>query len=74
MPTYKQRRIDLDPICQADGTWQCSYTIIEFRQTCWGCQDGHLDGTYSTRDNDHEELLIAQSLHGGPSFQGGVEE
>ncbi|UVT16052.1 MAG: hypothetical protein H8K04_00340 [Nitrospira sp.] len=49
MLKYKRRRIKLDPICQTDGTWQCSYTIIEFRQSCYGCQEGHVDGTFSSR-------------------------
>ncbi|MDK2742412.1 MAG: hypothetical protein NDI90_05815 [Nitrospira sp. BO4] len=48
MPTYKQRRIELTPICQADGTWQCSYAIIEFKQACWRCQEGQLESTFSS--------------------------
>ncbi|UVT17294.1 MAG: hypothetical protein H8K04_07055 [Nitrospira sp.] len=49
MPKYKKRQIDLNPFCQTDGTWQCSYTILEFGQSCWGCQEGHVDGTFSSR-------------------------
>lgn len=49
MSYYKHRRIDLAPVRQADGTWHCSYIIFEFRQTCWGCQTGSLDGSFSSR-------------------------
>lgn len=49
MEYYKQRRIDVAPVRQANGTWHCPYMIIESRQTCWGCQTGCLDGNFSSR-------------------------
>ncbi len=49
MEYYKQRRIDVAPIRQANGTWHCPYMIIESRQTCWGCQTGCPNGTFSSR-------------------------
>jgi len=49
MLKYKQRKIDVAPVRQADGTWHCSYIIFEFRQTCWGCQTGSPDGSFSSR-------------------------
>lgn len=50
MPNYKQRRIELLPKRQDDGTWQCPYRIIEFRQTCWGYYNGCPDGVFLSRE------------------------
>ncbi|MGZ8375259.1 MAG: hypothetical protein ACXW4A_10125, partial [Nitrospira sp.] len=43
MPYYKHCKIELTPK-RHDGTWNCPYRIIEFRQTSWvyykGCAEG----------------------------------
>ena len=49
MPDYKKRRIELIPKRRTDGTWQCPYTIIEFRPTCWAYHKGCPDGTFTSR-------------------------
>lgn len=49
MPYYKQRKIEITPKRQADGTWQCSYRIIEFHSTCWRFQTGTPDGSFLSR-------------------------
>jgi len=55
MPDYKHRRINLAPKRQGDGTWQCPYTIIEFRSTCWAYRKGCPDALFPS----HEEAAAA---------------
>lgn len=56
MPEYKHRRIELIPRRHANGTWQCPYTIIEFRPTCWAYHKGCPDGNFPSR---HEAAMAA---------------
>jgi hypothetical protein len=49
MPYYKRRKIEITPKRQADGTWQCSYRIIEFHSTCWRFQTGSPDSSFLSR-------------------------
>ncbi len=49
MPDYKNRKIKLAPKKRANGLWQCSYTIIEFRPTGWAYQKGCPDGSFTSR-------------------------
>lgn len=49
MPDYKKRRIELTLRRQPNGTWQCPYTIIEFRPACWAYHNGCLDGSFPSR-------------------------
>jgi hypothetical protein len=49
MPDYKKRRIELIPKRRTDWTWQCPYTIIEFRPTCWAYHKGCPDGGFTSR-------------------------
>ena len=49
MPNYKKHRIELIPRRQADWTWQCLYTIIEFRPTCWAYHEGCPDRSFTSR-------------------------
>ena len=56
MPEYKQRRIELIPRRHANGTWQCPYTIIEFRPTCWAYHNGCPEGSFPSR---HEAAMAA---------------
>jgi hypothetical protein len=51
MPYYKHRKIELTPRRQADGTWDCPYRIIEFRQTCWAYHQGRPDGLFASRED-----------------------
>ena len=46
MPDYKKRRIELSPRRHVDCTWHCSYTIIEFRPTCWAYHKGCHAGSF----------------------------
>ncbi|MDI3461895.1 MAG: hypothetical protein OJF50_000716 [Nitrospira sp.] len=47
---YKQRKIEVTPQRQADGTWKCSYRIIEFHATCWRFCTGALEGCFASRE------------------------
>ncbi len=51
MPDYKQHKIELTPKRQPDGTWQCSYRIIEFRSTCWRFHTGSPDVCFVSRES-----------------------
>ena len=57
MPDYKQRKIEITPKRQADGTWQCSYRIIEFHSTCWRFHTGCPDGCFASR-----EMVVAAAV------------
>jgi hypothetical protein len=50
MLDYKQRKIEVTPKRQADGTWQGSYRIIEFHSTCWRFCTGSSDGCFASRE------------------------
>jgi hypothetical protein len=50
MPDYKQRKIELTPNRQRDGTWQCPYRIIEFRSTSWRFHSGSPSGCFAFRE------------------------
>jgi hypothetical protein len=50
MPDYKQRKIEVTPKRKPDGTWQCSYRIIEFHSTCWRFRTGCPDGCFASRE------------------------
>lgn len=50
MPDYKQRKIEVTPKRQPNGTWQCPYRIIEFHSTCWKFHTGSPDGCFATQD------------------------
>jgi len=49
MPYYKQRKIEITSKRQADGTWQCSYRIIEFHSNCWRFHTGSPEGSFLSR-------------------------
>lgn len=73
MPDYKNRKIKLAPKKRANGLWQCSYTIIEFRPTCWAYQKGCPDGSFTSRQESatvalEEAKWIVDSLEPPAQF------
>lgn len=71
MPDYKCRKIKLAPRKRANGTWQCPYTIIEFRPTCWAYHKGCPDGSFASRQEAattalEEAKRIVDSLESPP--------
>ena len=63
MPDYKHRTIELTPRRQADGTWHCSYRVIEFRPTSWGYHSGCVnDGFTSRKEAEAAALDVAKRI------------
>jgi hypothetical protein len=59
MPYYLERKIELTPRPQTDGTWVCAFRIIEFRPTSWGYLSGCADGSYTSREEAAAAALAA---------------
>ena len=75
MPDYKSRKIKLAPRKRANGTWQCQYTVIEFRPTCWAYHKGCPDGSFTSRQEAattalEEAKRIVDSLESPPEVAG----
>jgi hypothetical protein len=60
---YEGRSIKLRSGLQADGTWCCEYTIVEFRPTCLFSESGYPAGSFPTRDKAEAAALeVAQGV------------
>ena len=60
---YEGRSINLQSDQQADGTWFCEYTIVEFRPTGSFSESGYPAGTFTTRDKAEAAALeVAQGV------------
>ena len=60
---YAGRSIKLLSRLEADGTWFCEYTIVEFRPTYSFSESGYPAGSFTTRDQAEAAALdIAQGV------------
>ena len=60
---YEGRSIKLRSSLQADGTWFCEYTIVEFRPTRSFSESGYPAGSFTTRDKAEAAALeVAQGV------------
>lgn len=61
--SYEGRSIRLRSGLQADGTWFCEYTIVEFRSARSFSESGYPAGTFATRDKAEAAALeVAQGV------------
>lgn len=61
--SYGGRSIKLQSGLQADGTWFCEYTIVEFRPTRSFSESGYSAGTFMARDAAEAAALgVAQGV------------
>jgi hypothetical protein len=61
--SYEGRSIKLRSSLQADGTWFCEYTILEFRPTRSFIESGYPAGSFMTRGTAEAAALnVARSV------------
>lgn len=79
--SYEGRSIKLQSGLQADGTWFCEYTIVEFRPTRSFSESGYPIGSFTTRDKAEaaalevaEGVIHVRDSVGSPIYHRGMSE